>query len=205
MEGEALDQFFQTLDRSHFLDDRQKPLAYRDAPLAIGFGQTISQPSLVLDMTRLLDPDKGSKVLEIGTGSGYQTAFLAEFSDQVYTIERIGQLSKKAQVRLGALGYSNIHFKIDDGSAGWPQEAPFDRIMVTAAAGKRPDLLIGQLAPRGRMIIPVGPPSLQELLLITKDDRGRIREQRAGSVRFVEMVGPYGWAEDAESGKEGRG
>ncbi len=202
MDQDALEKFFLTLERAHFLDDRQKPLAYRDAPLAIGFGQTISQPSLVLDMTRLLAPEKDSRVLEIGTGSGYQTAFLAEFSDQVYTIERIKELSERAQTRLAALGYANIHFKVGDGSLGWPQAAPFDRIMVTAAAGKRPDLLIDQLAHSGRMVIPVGPSYLQELLLITKDDRGKIREQRAGSVRFVEMVGPYGWTDRDDSGKE---
>lgn len=193
MDQKALEAFYRKLDRSLFLDDGYKALADKDHPLPIGFGQTISQPSLVLEMTRLLAPEKDSRVLEIGTGSGYQTALLAEFSARVYTIERIGALSEQAQERLTALGFDNIEFKIGDGSQGWKEYAPFDRIMVTAAAGKRPDDLIDQLADGGRMVIPLGPPSLQNLLLITKDDKGKLRQQGQGQVKFVEMVGPYGW------------
>ena len=193
MDERALENFYLNLDRSLFLDGGYKVFAKNDHPLPIGHGQTISQPSLVLEMTRLLAPEKDSRVLEIGTGSGYQTALLAEFASQVYTIERIAELSVKAQARLESLGYGNIHFKIGDGSAGWKEQAPFDRIMITAAAGKRPVELIEQLAARGRMVVPVGPPAMQVLLLITKDDKGQVSEQKGGQVKFVEMVGTYGW------------
>lgn len=196
MDEEALKRFFLGLDRSFFLEGEQKLLARRDAPLSIGYGQTISQPSLVLDMTRILDPEEASRVLEIGTGSGYQTAILAEFSGQVYTVERISELMVRARSRLEALGYHNVHYKVADGSEGWPDQAPFDRIIVTAAAGKRPDRLLAQLAPGGRMLIPLGPPYMQELFLFQKDKEGRIREKRLGAVRFVELVGPYGWDGD---------
>lgn len=193
MDFEALKRYYAELDRSLFLDGPEKALAGRDSPLPIGFGQTISQPSLVLEMTRLLAPEPDSRVLEVGTGSGYQTALLARFSDQVYTLERIPELSRKAEDRLTELGFTNIHYKIGDGSLGWPQEAPFDRIMVTAAAGRKPEQLLAQLALGGRMVIPVGPRYMQDLLVLSKDDKGRIRERKLGSVRFVEMVGPYGW------------
>ena len=193
MDREALTAFYHQLDRSFFLDDAYKAHSDRDRPLPIGFGQTISQPSLVLEMTWLLSPEKESRVLEIGTGSGYQTALLAEFAGQVYTMERIEELARKARVRLDQLGYANIHYRTGDGSQGWPEEAPFDRIILTAAAGKRPLELIGQLAPGGRMVAPVGPPSGQELLLITRDKAGQVQEERRGYVSFVEMVGPYGW------------
>lgn len=193
MDESALNKFFLVLDRSFFLDRKYKMMAREDLPLPIGYKQTISQPSLVLEMTRLLSPEKDSKVLEIGTGSGYQTAFLAEFSEEVYTIERISELSKKAQKRLSKLGYNNIYYKIDDGSSGWEENAPFDRIIVTAAAGKKPINLINQLNTNGRMVVPVGVPPVQELLLITKDEKGNLDEQIIGYVRFVEMVGAYGW------------
>ncbi|NLA95731.1 MAG: protein-L-isoaspartate(D-aspartate) O-methyltransferase [Clostridiaceae bacterium] len=193
MDERALEAFYLKLDRSLFLDGDYKSLAKNDHPLPIGYGQTISQPSLVLEMTRLLVPDKDSIVLEIGTGSGYQTALLAEFAKEVYTVERIEELSNKAQARLGVLGYRNIHFIIGDGSGGWKEKAPFDRIMITAAAGKRPVELIQQLNTNGRMVVPVGPPSMQVLLLITKDEKGQVSEQRRGQVKFVEMVGTYGW------------
>ncbi len=193
MDERALEEFYLKLDRSLFLDSDYKAYAKNDHPLPIGHGQTISQPSLVLEMTRLLAPEKDSTVLEIGTGSGYQTALLAEFAREVYTIERIDELSRKARTRLDALGYRNIHFKIGDGSGGWREKAPFDRIMITAAAGKRPVELIRQLSTNGRMVVPVGPPSMQVLLLITKDEKGQVSEEKRGQVKFVEMVGTYGW------------
>ncbi|HHX30073.1 MAG TPA: protein-L-isoaspartate(D-aspartate) O-methyltransferase [Clostridiaceae bacterium] len=193
MDFEALKRYYAELDRSLFLDGPEKALAGRDSPLPIGFGQTISQPSLVLEMTRLLAPEPDSRVLEVGTGSGYQTALLARFSDQVYTLERIPELSRKAEDRLTELGFTNIHYKIGDGSLGWPQEGPFDRIMVTAAAGRKPEQLLAQLALGGRIVIPVGPRYMQDLLVLSKDDKGRIMERKLGAVRFVEMVGPYGW------------
>lgn len=193
MDFVALEAFYKKLDRSLFLEGDAKAHARGDYPLPIGHGQTISQPSLVLEMTRLLSPEPDSRVLEIGTGSGYQTALLAEFSGQVYTIERIEVLSRKARSRLTDLGYTNISYRIADGSLGWPEQAPFDRIMVTAAAGKIPQTLVEQLKAGGRMVVPVGPPALQELLLITRDLEGRIRQESQGYVKFVEMVGSYGW------------
>lgn len=193
MNEKELKKYFENLDRSLFLRDELKSCAHIDTPLPIGHEQTISQPSLVYKMTRILSPDKNSKVLEIGTGSGYQTAFLAEFSDHVYTVEVIEELSKQAKERLLSLGYKNISYKVSDGSLGWEEEAPFDRIIVTAAAGTRPTELIKQLDKNGRMIVPVGPSLVQDLLVISKDEDGNIKEESVGKVRFVELVGEYGW------------
>ena len=193
MDERALEAFYRKLDRSYFVADSLKSAAGIDAPLPIGHGQTISQPSLVLEMTRFLAPEPDSRVLEIGTGSGYQTCLLAEFSGHVYTVELIRELSLQAKERLDGLGYSNVSYRISDGSAGWEKEAPFDRIMVTAAAGRKPTALIDQLANNGRMIVPVGPALWQELLLITKDRDGTVREEQLLTVRFVEMKGEYGW------------
>ncbi|MGB4590400.1 MAG: protein-L-isoaspartate(D-aspartate) O-methyltransferase [Clostridiaceae bacterium] len=196
MDYKALQEFYEKLDRSFFLEGAIKLAAYVNAPLSIGFGQTISQPSLVLFMTGILDPDKNSKVLEIGTGSGYQTALLAEFSSEVFTIEIIPELSKKAKKRLDEMNYKNIHYKVGDGSEGWSEFAPFDRIMVTAAAEVIPFELVQQLDPNGRMVIPIGPSELQELQVITKDKIGNIHVEVVELVRFVEMVGKYGWNRD---------
>jgi protein-L-isoaspartate(D-aspartate) O-methyltransferase len=193
MEFTELSDFFSGLDRAYFMDNENKELAYLDSALPIGWGQTISQPSLVLEMTRQLDPDKNGSVLEIGTCSGYQTALLAEFSGIVYTIERIPELARRAKERLDALGYANIVYRTGDGSLGWPEHAPFGRIITTAAAGEMPAALIGQLAPEGRMIAPVGPPGAQDLLLITKDTCGKAHVRSIEKVAFVEMKGKYGW------------
>jgi protein-L-isoaspartate(D-aspartate) O-methyltransferase len=146
-------------------------------------------------MTGLLDPEPDSRVLEIGTGTGYQTVLLAEFSGSVYTVERIAPLLERARERLTALGYTHVNYRLGDGSAGWPEEGPFDRIMVTAAAARLPDELIGQLRNGGRMIIPVGPRYAQELLLITKDETGQVRRSVIEAVVFVELKGKYGWSE----------
>lgn len=194
MDEKQLVSFFQQLDRAVFLDDDMRDLAGLNQPLPIGFGQTISQPTLVVEMTAQLAPDMGSRVLEIGTGSGYQTAFLAEFSAEVYTVERISELSGKAESRLATLGYRNIHYRVGDGSAGWPENAPYDRIMVTAAASAVPDELLDQLDRGGRMVIPVGQRGLQDLLLITRDQAGLIHRETIEKVIFVELVGRYGWS-----------
>lgn len=193
MDERALEIFYRKLDRSLFVDDPYKWSARIDEPLPIGHGQTISQPSLVLEMTRQLAPERNSRVLEIGTGSGYQTALLAEFSGEVYTVELIAELSAKAEERLTTLGYKNIFYKVADGSTGWEEKAPFDRIMVTAAASRRPVELIDQLDVNGRMIIPIGSPFFQKLFLISKDKNGKVKEQKLLDVRFVEMKGRYGW------------
>ncbi|NLZ36509.1 MAG: protein-L-isoaspartate(D-aspartate) O-methyltransferase [Clostridiales bacterium] len=193
MDHQELTTYFRSLDRSFFVGDDMKQYAGLDRPLPIGYDQTISQPSLVLEMTKLLEPEKDSKTLEIGTGSGFQTALLAKMSMEVYTVERIGELMKKAKERLNALNFSNIFYKTGDGSTGWQEHAPYDRIMVTAAAGSLPDELVEQLAIGGRMVIPVGPPHLQELKLVTKTDNGDINIRTVELVRFVELKGQYGW------------
>jgi len=186
-------QFFDRLDRAQFIDGEMKPLAPLNRPLPIGFGQTISQPTLVREMTQMLELNERCKVLEIGTGSGYQTAFLAEFADEVYTVERIAPLSQGAKKHIEALGYDNVHFRVGDGSEGWEDNAPYDRIITTAAAGKTPQTLIDQLAPGGIMIAPVGPKGCQDLLRMRKDEDGEVHAQSLGKVVFVEMVGEYGW------------
>jgi len=186
-------KFFKDLDRSLFIDNEFKEMAHCDRALPIGYGQTISQPTLVYSMTKRLELDKNHKVLEIGTGSGYQTAFLAEFGGEVYTVERLEELSVKAQARLEKLGYRNIHYKIGDGSDGWAEYAPYDRIIVTAAASRIPESLLGQLGKNGRMIIPVGERELQDLLLINKGGDGKITTEYLGGVVFVEFKGRYGW------------
>ncbi len=185
---EKLLQFFSSLDRSRFVDEPYKALSSLDRPLPIGHGQTISQPSLVAFMTEQLELNKTHTVLEIGTGCGYQSAFLAEFSGELYTVERIGALSKKAEERLNSFGYRNIHYRVGDGSLGWPEHAQFDRIMVTAAPKNIPISLLDQLAPEGIMIIPVGPQGLQELLKVTKDKHGSVSERKLLDVVFVELV-----------------
>lgn len=193
MDKEALKKYFHFLDRAYFLDESQHKEAVLDHPLPIGFGQTISQPTLVLKMTELLGLEKSHKVLEIGTGSGYQTAFLAQFAKEVYTVERIEELSHKAQKRLDGLGFGNIHYKIGDGTYGWKEKAPFDRIMVTAAAVRLPKALASQLAPGGKMVIPVGEEALQRLFLVEKDEEGYIHVEAVEWVRFVSLVGEDGF------------
>jgi protein-L-isoaspartate(D-aspartate) O-methyltransferase len=195
MVDQALIEFFRRLDRAYFIDNEFKAYADLDRALPIGYGQTISQPSLVLEMTCHLALNKQCKVLEIGTGSGYQTALLAEFSGTVYTVERLKVLADKAREKLTALGYTNIVFKTGDGSAGWKERGPFDRIIVTAASEKVPEELIEQLDLGGRLIIPVGSPALQDLLLLTKNETGDVQSKILNKVVFVELVGKYGWSE----------
>ena len=193
MDQKELEIYFRSLDRSFFIDNDMKKYASIDGPLPIGYGQTISQPSLVLEMTRFLEPEKDSKFLEIGTGSGFQTAILAKMSGEVFTVERVNALMEKAKKRLEALNFTNIHYKVGDGSMGWKEHAPYDRIMVTAAAGLLPIELVNQMAPGGRMVIPIGPSSAQELTLITKTDDGKIHTKTICPVRFVKLKGQYGW------------
>ena len=188
--SERIIKYFNQLDRSYFID-QHKAHAHIDAPLPIGYGQTISQPSLVLGMTILLDIDKENKVLELGTGSGFQTALLAKASRIVYTVERIKELHLTAKERLTRAGYSNIEFKLDDGHLGWQEHAPYDRIMVTAAASILPNKLIEQLAPNGKMVIPVGSGSVQDLMAITKNADGVIEKEIVEKVSFVRLIGDY--------------
>jgi protein-L-isoaspartate(D-aspartate) O-methyltransferase len=164
--------------------------AYANHPLAIGHGQTISQPYIVALMTDLLDLDGSETVLEIGTGSGYQAAVLAEIAAAVYTIEFVADLSTSAQAALARAGYRNIRFRTGDGRQGWPEAAPFPAIMVTAAAETIPDSLVEQLAPGGRMILPVGKTNgPQNLIRVRRDETGRIVRDTILSVAFVPLVG----------------
>lgn len=164
--------------------DNFKEQAHIDAPFPIGFGQTISQPSLVLKMTILLDVDENSRALEVGTGSGFQTALLAKASKYVYTVERIEKLHLSAKERLTQMSYTNISYKLGDGSLGWEEHAPYDRIMVTASAPKLPDALVAQLAANGKMVIPVG----TDLMLITKNKNNQITKEAVANVRFVSLI-----------------
>lgn len=189
-DSKDLTTFFDSLDRGFFMDSN-KHLAYIDSAFPIGYGQTISQPSLVLFMTEKLNIMDHHKILEIGTGSGYQTAFLAEFGKEVYTIERIPALQDTAKIKLSELGYNNIHYITTDGTYGFPEQEPYDRIIVTAAATGIPDSYIEQLNNNGILIIPVGDSSCQELLLITKDDQGNLDTTSLELVRFVPLVGEY--------------
>ncbi len=172
--------------RHLFVSEAMAPYAYHDEPLPIGEGQTISQPYIVAYMTEALGLQGGEKVLEVGTGSGYQTAALAEIAKDVHTVELIENLSLKAQDVLGRLGYLNIHFRIGDGTLGWKEHAPYDAIMVTAAPVSVPKALRDQLKVAGRMIIPVGV-EFQELVLVIREPQA-FREKRLLPVRFVPLV-----------------
>lgn len=171
--------------RHLLVPEDQREYAYEDRPLPIGEGQTISQPYIVAYMTDLIDPKKYMKILEIGTGSGYQAAVLAEMVEEVYTIEIVENLGIRAKKDLDNLGYTNINFRIGDGYQGWMENSPFDAIIVTAAAEKVPQPLIDQLKEGGKMVIPVGPEGkVQELLLLEKS-KGQIKTTNLGPVRFV--------------------
>lgn len=175
--------------RHLFIDESQWPIAYSDGPLPIGHGQTISQPYIVAFMTELLQPDSHHVILEIGTGSGYQAAVLAKLVHHVFTIEIVPELGSTARQTLKHLGYENVSVRIGDGYKGWPQEAPFDRIIVTAAPENVPQALVDQLKPNGRMVLPVGPRWWgQDLLVIEKDLTGEVIKKKTIPVRFVPML-----------------
>ena len=181
-----------SVPRHEFVPVFQKASAYRNQPLSIGYGQTISQPYIVALMTDLLQPQPDHVVLEVGTGSGYQAAVLSGLVSRVYSIEIISQLGGEAAVRLKRLGYSNVQLRIGDGFYGWPEVAPFDSIIVTAAGGQIPPPLISQLKPGGRMVIPVGGPfSVQHLMLVEKNDRGEVSVRQVLPVRFVPLTGDH--------------
>ena len=177
------------VERHRLVPPGEASRAYRNHPLPIGNGQTISQPYIVALSTDLLGVDKSSVVLEVGTGSGYQAAVLAEVVSRVYSIELIEPLGRAAQKRLEELGYGKIEVRIGDGYAGWPERAPFDGILVTAAAPRVPQALVNQLKPGGRMVIPVGGEGeIQYLKLLTKRADGGVDEKRVLPVRFVPLV-----------------
>lgn len=175
--------------RHVFVPENMRKVAYNDEPLPIGNGQTISQPYIVAYMTEVLQLSIEEKVLEVGTGSGYQAAILAEIAKEVFTVEIIDGLSKNAQEVLQAEGYTNIHFRVGDGSYGWEENAPYDAIMVTAAPPEVPKALQDQLKIGGRMIVPVGD-AFQELVLIVREKR-KFKKKKLLPVRFVPLVKPH--------------
>jgi len=179
-------QAFKNVKRHLFVPEKYRSEAYYDEPLPIGYGQTISQPYIVAYMTQMLHLDGSEKVLEIGTGSGYQAAILAEIGCDVYSMEIVEELKIRAQKTLTKLGYNNVHCKYGDGYNGWPEQAPFDAIIVTAAPPEIPEKLVNQLASEGRMILPKGS-VFQELILIRKVN-GKIYKKKLLPVRFVPMI-----------------
>jgi len=178
---------FRTVKRHRFVPEASRDIAYTDQPLSIGYKQTISQPYIVAFMTEVLDVEASEKVLEVGTGSGYQAAILGELCRAVYTIEIVEALGESARERLDRLDYDNVHVKIGDGYEGWPEHAPYDGIIVTCSPTHVPEPLKDQLAEGGRMIIPVGKRYTQELVRLRKKD-GELKEESVLPVRFVPMV-----------------
>ena len=178
--------------RHLFVSDALRDQAYGDFPLPIGEQQTISQPYIVAEMTQALQPRKDDRILEIGTGSGYQAAILAEIVFRVYTIEKLYPLYIKTRKLFDQLRYHNIVTRYSDGTSGWKDESPFDGIIVTAGSPSIPEPLVSQLAVGGRMVIPVGDQYSQELIKLYKDEHG-IHKTNLGGCRFVKLVGEYGW------------
>lgn len=190
VENSAVLDAMRHVPRHVFMPEEARQFAYENRPLPIGYNQTISQPFIVAHMTELLELDAAHKVLEIGTGSGYQAAVLAELCDAVYTIEIIPPLGKRAALVLKKLGYDQVRVRIGNGHEGWPEEAPFDRIIVTCAPEDIPKALVKQLTPNGRIIIPVGNPyQTQFLVLVRKNRKGKIVIEEQYPVRFVPMRG----------------
>lgn len=181
------------IPREIFLSYEEKKNAYYNKPLPIGYGQTISQPYTVAYMTELLSPTSSDKILEIGTGCGYQTAILYQFSKHIYTIERITELAGFASKIFKQLNINQINQKIGDGTLGWQENAPFDKIIVTAGSPEIPTALINQLAKNGKLVIPVGDKKDQTMVLIQKDTHGNISKVYKDKFRFVPLIGNQGW------------
>ena len=186
---------FRSVPRHLFVSEALRDQAYGDYPLPIGEQQTISQPYIVAEMTQALELRKDDRVLEIGTGFGYQAAILAEIVYRVYTIERIRSLYIQARKLLDKLHYHNIVMRCSDGTAGWKDESPFDAIIVTAGAPHVPEKLLDQLAEGGRMVVPVGNQHSQDLIKVVKDKKG-IHQSNLGGCRFVKLIGEQGWKEN---------
>ena len=180
--------------RHLFVEEALQTQAYSDRPLPIGEKQTISQPYMVALMTETLELTGRERILEIGAGSGYQTAILAEIGKKVFSIERVLSLTMRARTLLLDLGYSNIEVKFSDGTQGWAEESPFDAIIVTAGSPDIPRPLLDQLAVGGRLVIPVGDELVQDLIRMTKTEEG-IKKENFGGCRFVKLIGKYGWDE----------
>ena len=180
------------IPRHLFVEEALQSQAYTDHPLPIGDKQTISQPYMVALMTEALLLTGRERILEIGTGSGYQTAILAELSEKVFSVERIRPLAIRARKLLYELGYFNVEIKIFDGTFGWMEESPFDAILVTAGSPDIPETLIDQLAVGGKLVIPVGDAFVQDLFRVTKTEGG-VKKEDLGGCRFVKLIGKYGW------------
>ena len=187
----AVLEAMENVPREEFVPNGARPVAYVNRPLPIGHGQTISQPFIVALMTHLLEPTPESRVLEIGTGSGYQAAVLASVVDTVYSIEIIPELAKEADDRLKRLGYDNVEVKVGDGWYGWPEAAPFDAIMVTAVGEDIPEKLVEQLRPGGHLVLPIGTDSDQNLAVVKKDEDNEITMRHVLPVRFVPLTGDH--------------
>lgn len=192
--NQAVLEAMRKIQRHLFVTEKEWERVYDDTPLSIPCSQTISQPYMVALMTELIEPDKNKKVLEIGTGSGYQTAVLAETCQQVYSIERHEELAEQAKIILKELGYQNVKIKTDDGTVGWKEQAPYDAIIVTAGAPEVPDIFVEQLVDRGIMVIPVGTHYRQNLELVQKRGDSYIKKTICGCI-FVPLIGRGGWAE----------
>jgi protein-L-isoaspartate(D-aspartate) O-methyltransferase len=186
-------QAMRKVPRHLFLDEALRSQAYEDNPSPIGEKQTISQPYIVAMMTELLELKGKEKVLEIGTGSGYQAAILAEIAERVYSIERIPALAKRARKLLDDLKYTNIVITIGDGTLGWKEHSPYDGIIVTAAAPHAPTALLEQLKIGGRLVIPIGEEYAQDLMVYIRKDDGEYSKENYGGVRFVKLIGDEGW------------
>lgn len=185
---------FNKVPRHFFVDEAQAAQAYLDTPLPIGYGQTISQPYTVALMVEALNLSPADLVLEIGSGSGYQTAILASLAKEVMAVERIEALYHKGEENLRRLAFNNISLKLDDGTLGWPEAAPFNAIIVAAGGPRIPQPLVDQLAPGGRLIMPVGPnDKAQKLVLVKKEADGSISRSALADCRFVALVGRHGW------------
>jgi protein-L-isoaspartate(D-aspartate) O-methyltransferase len=192
IEDPAVLEAMGAVPRHAFVPEALRDQAYSDEPLPIGDGQTISQPFIVALMTEALQLSPGDRVLEIGTGSGYQSAVLAHMGAEVYSIERLPSLAGAAAKRLDDLGYTNVHVRAGDGNDGWPEAAPFDAVLVTAAAREIPRAPLQQLRFLGRMVLPVGGDDSQELVRIWRTEDG-FREDYLGGCRFVRLIGRHGW------------
>ncbi|MBU1887678.1 MAG: protein-L-isoaspartate(D-aspartate) O-methyltransferase [Candidatus Omnitrophica bacterium] len=186
---------FKNIPRHRFIETSDNKKAYGDFPLEIGSGQTISQPYMVALMVQLIEAEKTDRVLEIGTGSGYQTAILAELAKEIFSVECVDVLAEKAKGILSELGYGNIRIKVGDGTLGWQEFAPFDKIIVTASSPDIPGPLIDQLAAGGKLVIPVGPRVSQRLILVEKSEKGCITKSDKTGCVFVPLIGKYGWSE----------
>lgn len=188
-------QAFRRVPRHEFVPENLRQQAYADGPLPIGEGQTISQPYMVAIMTQVAEITPGNRILEVGTGSGYQTAILLEMGAEVYTIERISQLSEQALETLHRLNYTNVHTRAANGTLGWEEEAPFDAILVTAGAPQIPRPLLDQLAIGGRLVIPLDEDYSQVLYIVRRAEEG-FEKERGERCTFVPLIGEHGWKKD---------